>query len=442
MSKVGQKAEEKSNRRPGSLLAIFLTVFVDLLGFGVVLPLLPLYARHFAAENGWSKSQSAWTIALLMSSFSAMQFLFSPLWGKLSDRVGRRPILIVGLVGSTVCYALFGAASAAGSIAGLFASRIGAGIAGATISTAQAYIADTTTKAGRAKGMALIGAAFALGFTLGPLIGAAAIFFGGDMTFSPWPGYIAAAMSATALASAIFLLPESLTTESESAGERIFHPASIARAVAIPSVGLLLLSSFLGVFSFANFESTLSLEIAETAPLADFSRWMKSRGFTDPEVIRLATVCLTFAFLGVVLTLAQGVLVRRLAGRVREGLMAQIGAWLAILGFACLAVAAHRGELFLLAGGMVVETIGFSFVNPSLQSLLSRRTPVDQQGEVLGLGQSAASLARIFGPLFGVSLFYRSAAAPFLAAAGVMAICAGLVFVAARRGHDYSRESN
>ena len=132
--------------RKGSLLVIFLTVFIDLLGFGIVLPLLPIYGKHFAAMHGLSQHQMGWVIGLLMSSFSAMQFFFLPVWGRLSDRFGRRPILLIGLSASTLFYFMFGLAAAWRSLAGLFVARIGAGIAGATISTAQAYIADTTAE--------------------------------------------------------------------------------------------------------------------------------------------------------------------------------------------------------------------------------------------------------------------------------------------------------
>ena len=175
--------------RRGSLLVIFLTVFVDLLGFGMVLPLLPIYAEQFTLD------ESGVQLGLLMASFSAMQFLFAPLWGRLSDRIGRRPVLMVGLGGSVLFYALFGVATVLRSIFWLFVARIGAGIAGATISTAQAYIADTTTLKERPKGMALIGAAFGLGFTFGPIFGYLALP-GGKGDPGPGPGYAAAASPA------------------------------------------------------------------------------------------------------------------------------------------------------------------------------------------------------------------------------------------------------
>ncbi|MEE2706014.1 MAG: MFS transporter, partial [Planctomycetota bacterium] len=150
-----------------SLLVIFLTVFIDLLGFGIVLPLLPIYADDFATEK--SIGNAGWLIGGLMAIFSVMQFFFAPIWGRLSDRIGRRPVLMIGLSGSVVFYTLFGVATVMKDMTLLFVSRIGAGIAGATIPTAQAYIADSTSLKDRPKGMALIGMAFGLGFTFGPL---------------------------------------------------------------------------------------------------------------------------------------------------------------------------------------------------------------------------------------------------------------------------------
>ena len=172
MPELEDNSVNAARPKRAGLMIVFVTVFIDLLGFGIVLPLLPRYGKAFHADN--------MTLGLLMASFSAMQFLFAPIWGRLSDRVGRRPILILGLAGSTIFYTLFGYATSLGGdatwmgmgvIAWLFISRIGAGIAGATIPTAQAYIADVTGKRERGKGMALIGAAFGIGFTFGPLIG-------------------------------------------------------------------------------------------------------------------------------------------------------------------------------------------------------------------------------------------------------------------------------
>ena len=177
--------KDRANRH--ALLIVFLVVVIDLLGFGIVLPLLPRFAEDYVERCSPARptpGSAGVIIGLLMASFSAMQFLFAPIWGRVSDRVGRRPILLVGLAGSVVFYALFGYASdlphetsrpARLALILLFVARIGAGIAGATISTAQAVIADCTTPEKRKHGMALIGAAFGIGFTLGPLVGFASL---------------------------------------------------------------------------------------------------------------------------------------------------------------------------------------------------------------------------------------------------------------------------
>ncbi len=419
--------------RKASLLVIFLTVFIDLLGFGMVLPLLPIYAKDFALQLNVEESHSriGLLIGLLMSSFSIMQFVFAPLWGRLSDRVGRRPVLMVGLAASVVFYSLFGIATVLKSLPLLFASRIGAGIAGATISTAQAYIADATSLENRAKGMALVGAAFGLGFTFGPLFGFLAVPSGsGDP--GPGPGYAAAALSAVALALAYFKLPESLKPGNEAAQRHWFDMASLRDAVGRPAIGLLLITIFVCVFSFANFESTLSLIISAT---------------DGPYAFGFRQVCLTFAFIGFVLSMVQGGLVRRLSGRVSETTMAMAGALIEIGGFFLLSRAAAQYSLELLLVGLAVVVSGFAFITPSLNSLLSRWSDPRKQGGILGLGQSVAALARIFGPMAGIPLFedhalaatldVQPAALPLGLAGVLMAVGLVLIIAAARRGHDY-----
>ena len=302
--------------RKGSLLVIFLTVFIDLLGFGMVLPLLPIYAQQFPlGDNGW-------VLGWLMASFSIMQFVCAPVWGKLSDRIGRRPVLMVGLVASVVFYTLFGIATVMQSLVLLFVGRIGAGVAGATISTAHAYIADTTTLENRPKGMALIGLAFGMGFTFGPLLGYLALWgTGPGDPPAPWPGYVAAGLSAVALLMAIFMLPESRTPESASAVRKRFGPGALRTAFATPSVGLILLTSFLVVFSFANLETTLSLILKG------------HEGVASPFQFSDKNILLTFAFIGLVLAFVQGGLVRPLAGRVSEAVLASTGAVMQIISF-------------------------------------------------------------------------------------------------------------
>jgi len=371
--------------RTGSLVVIFLTVLVDLLGFGMVLPLLPVYAKRFIVD------EHGVLIGLLMASFSAMQFLFAPVWGRLSDRIGRRPVLMIGLAGSVVFNALFGVATEVESIVLLFVARIGAGIAGANIPITQAYIADTTTVENRVKGMSLIGAAFGVGFTFGPLVGSLAVT-GGTEHPGPWPGYFAAGLSMLALVMAWFVLPESLRPGSQTAARRLFDAGALRNALATPSIGPLLLTLFILVLAFANYETTLALLLSgdpEKLPESPFR-------FEPREVLY------TFAYIGVTLSIAQGVLVRRLSNFVPEGAMATVGAVLELAGFGMMVWAASSASRVILFVALSLVVVGFAFMMPSLTSLISRRTDPSKQGGILGLSQSVSALARILGPVMGV----------------------------------------
>jgi MFS family permease len=399
------------------LLIIFVIVFIDLLGFGIVLPLLPRYGSHFRAEG--------LTLGLLMAVFSAMQFVFAPIWGRVSDRVGRRPVLILGLVGSTLSYAMFGFATSLGvdgtllglsSLTWLFLTRIGAGIAGATIPTAQAYIADTTGPQERAKGMALIGAAFGIGFTFGPLIGAAFLpaipesavgnidlFAAANIVPSAAPGYVAAVLSGIALLSAIFVLPESLRPGSQSEARHWLDISSLPKALSRPAIAIVLATMFLTTFAFAQFESTLSL-LTKSLNLSDAYNFY------------------VFSYIGLTLTLSQGVLVRRLVPKLGEFRMGLFGATCMAVGLLLIAWAGESRSLGLLYTVLPVSVIGFSALNPSLQSILSRRTSAADQGGILGLGQSAAALARILGPVAGMVLFERQMNYPYWVGGALMAV--------------------
>ena len=402
----------------GSLVVIFLTVFIDLLGFGMVLPLLPIYATSFGVK------EAGWEIGLLMSSFSAMTFIFAPLWGRASDRIGRRPVLIVGLIGSVGFYFLFGIATIFQSMPLLFIARIGAGIAGATIPAAQAYIADVTSLKNRAKGMALIGAAFGLGFTFGPLLGAAALLFSSTVETSPWPGFFAAILSAIACFLAIFFLPESLRPGSHHAGHAIIDWRAWRDAWDTPSVPALLATAFASVVSFAAFETTLSLLLKDQHLPFHFT---------------FAQVLLYYAFIGFTLTIAQGFLVRRLAPKVGEVAMILAGGAITMLGFGLLVWASRAGNLALLMIASAIEVTGFALMTPSLQSLISRRSDPRKQGGILGVSQSTSSLARVVGPLIAVPLFFKSPAEalPYWAALGIMGVATAIFVVFARHGKDH-----
>ena len=411
----------KSSRTP--LLIIFVTVFIDLLGFGIVLPILPRYAEHFQV--------SKMTLGLLMASFSAMQFLFAPIWGRISDRVGRRPILILGLAGSAIFYTLFGYATSLGVggqmlglgvVPWLFICRIGAGIAGATIPTAQAYIADVTGPQDRAKGMALIGAAFGIGFCFGPLLGAAFLpaepepgsavhevsVAAGPATADPnppsaVPGYLAGILSGLAMLSAIFLLPESVQPGTRADERHWLDVSSLKEAVARPAIGLVLLTIFLTTIAFGQFETTLSL-------------LTKELGLPDKKNY------LVFAYIGFVLALSQGMLVRRLLPRVGELLMSRAGTALMTGGLILIGVSAVVQSKPLLYAVVPIAVIGFSAVTPSLQALLSRHSAATQQGGILGLGQSISALARILGPAMGIPLNGVNVALPYWVGAAIMAL--------------------
>jgi MFS family permease len=386
----------------------------------MVLPLLPIYADQFTVD------QAGWQLGLLMASFSAMQFFFAPVWGRISDRIGRRPVLLVGLAGSALFYSLFGIATVCKSLVLLFVSRIGAGIACATIPTAQAYIADTTSLANRPKGMALIGVAFGLGFTFGPLFGFLAVPDRHAQP-GPWPGYVAALLSATACVLAWFLLPESRQSDSASEGHRWFDFGSLRASLTIRSVPLLLAAIFVCMFSFAKFETTLSLLIKGEGSIS-----------SDPFQFSWGEVCLTYAYIGVLLALIQGGIVRRMAHRVSEGFQAGAGAVVEILGFALVLAAIACGSVVLLMTALAVVVTGYAFMQPNLYSLISRRSDPARQGLVLGAAQSVNSLARILGSAVGIPMLRFQIAMPYYVAVVLMVVGVVLIAGAVRSGRDFA----
>ena len=399
----------------GALLVIFLTVFIDLLGFGIVLPVMPRQAEPYLTALRLSPLASGAVIGLLFSVFSLMQFVFSPIWGRVSDRFGRRPILLLSLSGSVVFYALYGyavtfpAERATLALGLMFLSRIGAGIAGASVGTAAAVIADCTTPERRARGMALIGIAFGAGFTLGPLIA----YFG--LTIfqqKPWGvGALASLLSLAALLFALAVFRETRRPNAKSAKDFFSITRSLA-VMAMPTIGALVLTYFLSIFAFANFEATL----------ARFTE--KAFGMTDNGNF------LVFASIGAVLMVAGG-LYRALSQRLPETRLLAVGLWLMIVGLGGLGVVAWGVYAEQMAGGIAspafklgfyaasaLAVCGFAFVNPSVSALISKQADPEQQGEVLGVNQSFASLGRISGPLVGSILFgvHASGTLPFVAA--------------------------
>ena len=364
---------------------IFLTVFIDLIGFGIVIPLSPFYAEHFGATG--------LMVGMLQASFSLMQFLFAPFWGRLSDRIGRRPVILVGLLGSAGSYLLFGLAE---SLTVLFIARILAGIAGANISTAQAYMADVTTPENRAKGMGMVGAAFGLGFIFGPAIGGALSVFGPTV-----PPLFAGALSFANFVAACFILPESRKPGAE-ARPRVSRLHALTEAVTRPGLPQLLLIFFLVTGAFSCFEATFAL----------FGE--RRFGFTP------SNIGYVFAFVGVVLTAVQGGLVGRMAKRFGEPRLVPF-AIVALAAGLALVPLARSIPMLLVACALLA--VGSGFNNPSISSLISRISSADEQGGILGVSQSVSSLARIIGPFVGGAVYDRfGEVAPFAGASAVMLI--------------------
>jgi MFS family permease len=404
-----------------ALLIVFLVVFIDLLGFGIVLPLLPLYASDFLQPLYPGPQNAALRgvlLGLLMSSFSAMQFFFSPLWGRLSDRIGRRPILLLGLAGSVVFYSLFGVASEFGAsewlklgLVLLFVSRLGAGLAGATIGTAQAVIADSTPPDRRSRGMALIGAAFGIGFTFGPLLGFASLFI--DLAGAP--GFMAAGLSLVALVLGLVLLPETLRGGAPAVGlrRRLLDWQGIGRVLRSPSVGVLVWTFFLATVAFGGLESTLALVNRMLITGEEVTPEMRQAVLTRAAARTTERWnFLIFAYVGLVLMLTQGFGYRRLVARVGEVRFLRVGVVLMAAGLAgAVGILAtwqqfdKAPRLVCALAVMTLAVVGFALLTPSVQALISLRSDPTKQGEVLGVNQSAAAMARILGPFVGLSLF-------------------------------------
>ncbi len=366
------------------LVILFVTVFIDLLGFGIIIPLLPFYAESFGA--------SALAIGLLGTSFSLMQFLFSPIWGRWSDQIGRKPIILIGLLGSCLSYVTM---AVAGSLTLLFVARIVGGIAGANIPTAQAYIADVTTPENRARGMGLMGAAFGLGFIFGPAIG------GLLSRFSPeTPMWFAAALCFANFVAAWFLLPESRVVNALT--RSLGRMEAFRHARTQPTLLLILALYFIVTMAFSAFEATFAL-------------FTEARfGFTA------ASIGFLFAFIGAIIALIQGVFIGRVVKRVGERRVIPV----AILGIAIsigMLTVVWSVPTLLAALGLLAMGMGFN--NPSLSSMVSKLSHEDDQGGNLGLASSLASLGRVVGPAWGGYLYDAyGMTTPYLSAAAVMLV--------------------
>lgn len=381
-----------------ALFIIFVTILLDLVGFGMILPILPFYAESFGA--------SPTQIGLMSASFSLMQFIFAPMWGRLSDRIGRRPIILMSLFFSSLSLIFFGSAT---SLFMLFLARIFAGIFMANFSAAQAYIADVTTPEDRAKGMGMVGAAFGLGFIFGPTIGGVlssvsvlskletlwhsltTFDITGVLTTNPFsvPAYFAASLALLNTIGAFFYLPESRTAEGiavakaeQSKNHSRFE--LIKASLFHPIIGIFVTLFFLITLAFANLESTFAL----------FTE--RVHGYTAEDNGYL------FAYIGVLIAIVQGGLIGPLTHKFGEQRVLIVGLFTQGFGFFFLPYTSNLIGLLLVTG--IIST-GNGLTNPTLQSLISRNTDSNKQGGVLGVSQSLGSLARVFGPAWGGFFF-------------------------------------
>jgi len=376
-------------RKP-SLLIVWLTVFIDLIGFGIVVPLVPVFAKRFDATS--------YTIGLVLASFSAMQFIFAPIWGRLSDRVGRRPILLLSTAGAAVSYVIFalgsGLSNPTWALLALGLARGFAGAFGGNITVAQAYIADITAPENRSKKMGLIGMAFGLGFILGPAIGGISLKYLGITG----PGWVAAGICVVNFLLALFILPESRQPSSEHVPPRP-HLAQWKHTLMQPGIGLLISVFFFSTLCFSCFEVTLALLVCDNFKL-DIRN--------DATTATVATYL--FVYCGLISAFVQGGMIGRIVKKLGEPRVIALSLAMTATSLALLPFIKGSGLLswkilaqpegfgwWRLLAVLALLAIGSSLTRPPLFGLLSNLTSADEQGANIGVAQGAGSLARIIG---------------------------------------------
>ena len=389
-----------------ALTTVFIVVLIDLMGFGIVLPLLPFYAEKFQA--------SGLAIGLLYSVYSFSQLIFSPIWGGLSDRIGRRPIMLLSTFGSFLSYILF---ALSGSFLTLFLSRLLAGIMGGNISTAQSYVADVTTPGQRTKGMGLIGAAFGIGFVVGPALSTVLIHpaFTRHLPLeNPYaiPGIVAAALSFLSFLLIVFKLPETVKKSTANDYDRViksnvFTP-KFWKDIALQTksdrgrfLPWLLLSMFLLSFAQSSLYSAFPLFCKTVLGLS------------------AAKVGMQFVYMGIVAVMIQAGLIRILVKRISEPKLFLAGNILMVTGLALIPFA-HSPKI--LTAFLLIMAIGGSLNGPTLTSLVSKTADPERVGAMMGTSQGMAALGRVAGPAWGGLLFGVATRLPFLATAGIVSV--------------------
>ncbi|WP_415235802.1 MFS transporter [Sneathiella sp.] len=358
------------------MLAVFLSIFLDLVGFGIILPLLPFYAEHYGA--------TAFMVTWLATSFSLFQLIFSTIWGRVSDRIGRKPVFLMCLAVSAGAYLWTGLAE---SFAVLIVARCVSGIASGKISVAQAIVADVTTPENRAKGMGLMGAAFGLGFTLGPAIGA---FLVGNDPQNPdfqTPMFVAAGLSLLGLLLALFTVKESLTAEDRATARettKLPLKTQLQAIFASPSIPWLIGSFFIVSFVFSQVETLFPL-------------WTERNYGWQPKDLGYC-----FAYIGVILVIVQGRLIGPLTQKLGEPKLLLVGLSALAIGLFSTTVAFHF-SIFIAA--ITFMSVGIAILNPTHSALISFVSAKGQQGSTLGIANSFSGLGRILGPLWGGAFF-------------------------------------
>ncbi|MCA0355890.1 MAG: MFS transporter [Proteobacteria bacterium] len=385
-----------SNR---ALAVLLLVVFINLVGFGVIIPLLPFYARSMDA--------APWQVTTMFAAYSLGQFFGEPFWGRLSDRIGRRPVLIVTIIANTLAYL---ALAFAPNIWVAMIIRLFGGFGSGNISTIQGYMADVTPPEKRAGRMGLLGAAFGAGFVIGPGLvmvlrpGAGALGY-------QLPLFLAAAMAGTAALGVILFVKESRTPSAPGAPQA-HRLEALNQAAAHPILSRVLLVTLISTAAFAGMESVFGL-YADTR-----------FGWTASQV----AAC--FALIGVIASIGQGVLTGRLARRFGEARVLTAG--LLIIGTSLL-ITPFISKPALAVVAVACTAFGQSLVFPCVGALISRATPPDRQGQMLGLNMAAGSLARIGGPLLAGPVFGIAIGGPYWVGAALMVPAIGFALVIVRR---------
>ena len=420
------EAQAKKQRGPmGLVLAI---VFLDIVGFSILFPLYPAMLEHYVGLEGEASMVGRLALklgelaaddpvrvtvlfgGLLGSLYSVLQFLFSPLWGGLSDRIGRRPTLLVTLAGTLVGYVLW---VFAGSFWVLLASRLLCGLMAGNISTATAVVADITPGKERAKGMALVGATIGLGFIFGPAIGGGLwkavgedVLWGSGFAWNPFsvPALAAAVLATINLLAVLLRFPETLNPEAQAAAAhaRVINPLAQTRRLGLPGVARTNVVYLLAFSAFGAAEFTLTFLAKDRLD------------YTPRDMTWI------FVYSGLLIVLVQGGFVRRLAPKYGEKRLAIVGLVTFLPGLVLIARAHSGGMLY---AGLTFLAIASALIVPTLSSLASRYAPPDRQGLALGTFRSMGALARAVGPILGGLLYWRmGSGAPFYVGAGLIVV--------------------